>query len=53
MLNFIHLSATGLTEIAESTNLKGCPLTFVYIVYVDLVIVMTLSMVLTALGYNM
>ena len=29
----IHLSATGVAEIAESTNLKGCPHTFVYIVY--------------------
>ena len=34
MLHFIHLSATGVAEIAESTNLKGCPHTFVYTVYV-------------------
>jgi hypothetical protein len=34
VLDFIHLSATGVAEIAESTNLKGCPHTFVYIVYV-------------------
>ena len=33
MLEFIHLSATGVAEIAESTNLKGGPHTFVYIVY--------------------
>ena len=31
VLNFIHLSATGLVEITESTNLKQCPHTFVYI----------------------
>ena len=35
MLDFIYLSATGVAEIAESTHLKGCPHTFVYIVYVD------------------
>ena len=29
VLNFIHLSATGVAEIAESANLKGCPHTFV------------------------
>jgi hypothetical protein len=34
VLNFIHLSATGVAEIAKSTNMKGCPHTFVYIVYV-------------------
>ena len=33
---FIHLSAMGVAEIAESTNLKGCPHTFVYIVYNNL-----------------
>ena len=33
LLDFIHLSATGVTEIAKSTNLKVCPHTFVYIVY--------------------
>ena len=33
MLDVIHLSSTGVAEIAESTNLKGCPHTFVYIVY--------------------
>ena len=32
-LNFIHLSAAGVAEIAKSTNLNGCPHTFVYIVY--------------------
>ena len=32
MLDFIHLSATGVPEIAELTSLKGCPHTFVYIV---------------------
>ena len=35
MLDFIHLSATGVAEIAKSTNLKGCPHSFVYIVYVN------------------
>ena len=34
MLEFIHLSASGVAEIADSTNLKGCPHTFVYIVCV-------------------
>jgi hypothetical protein len=34
VLNFTHLSATGVAEIAEPTNLKGCPHTFVYIVSV-------------------
>ena len=29
----MHLSATGVAEIAKSTNLKRCPHTFVYIVY--------------------
>ena len=33
MLDCIHLSATGMTEIAESTNWKRCPHNFVYIVY--------------------
>ena len=28
MLDFIHLSATGVAEIAESTNLNWCPDTF-------------------------
>ena len=32
VLDFIHLSATGVAEIAKSTNLKGCSHTFVYIV---------------------
>ena len=35
LLDFIHLSATGVAEIAESTHLKGCPYTFVYIVYIS------------------
>ena len=30
VLNFIHLSAMGVAQIAESTNLKGCPHTFVF-----------------------
>jgi hypothetical protein len=30
---FIHMSATGVDETAKSTNLKGSPPTFVYIVY--------------------
>uniref|UniRef100_A0A673XCA6 Uncharacterized protein n=1 Tax=Salmo trutta TaxID=8032 RepID=A0A673XCA6_SALTR len=33
VLDFIHLSATDVAEKVESTNLKGCPHTFVYIVY--------------------
>ena len=33
MLDFIHLSATGVAKIAESPNLKGCPHTFEYMVY--------------------
>ena len=33
VLDLIHLSATGVAEIAKSTHLKGCPHTFVYIVY--------------------
>uniref|UniRef100_A0A4W5KB60 Endonuclease III-like protein 1 n=1 Tax=Hucho hucho TaxID=62062 RepID=A0A4W5KB60_9TELE len=33
VLDFIHLSATGVVEIAKSTNLKWCPYTFVYVVY--------------------
>ena len=28
-LDFIHLSATGVAEIAKSTHLKGCPHTLV------------------------
>ena len=34
VFDFIHLSATGVAEIAESTNLKACPDTFVYTVSV-------------------
>ena len=30
---FIHMSATAVDETAKSTNLKGSPPTFVYIVY--------------------
>ena len=33
MLDFIHLPATGVAEIAESTNLKECPHIFVYSVW--------------------
>ena len=33
VLDFTPLSATGVAEIAESTNLKGCPHTFVSIAY--------------------
>ena len=33
MLDFKHLSATGVAEIAEPINLKGCPHTFVHVVY--------------------
>ena len=36
MLDFIHLSTTGVAEIAKSTNLMGCPHTFVYVVYIML-----------------
>jgi hypothetical protein len=32
VLDVIHLSATGVVEIAESTHLKWCPHTFAYIV---------------------
>jgi hypothetical protein len=31
LIFFIHLSATGVAEIVESTNLKGCPHAFVCI----------------------
>jgi hypothetical protein len=34
VLDFIHLSATGVAEMAISTHFNGCPHTFVYIVYV-------------------
>ena len=34
VLDFIHLSATGVAEIAESTNLKVRPHTFVFKVYI-------------------
>ena len=34
VLDFIHLSAVGVSEKAESTNVKGCPHTFVYLVYI-------------------
>ena len=33
MLDVIHLSTTGVAEIAVSTHLIGCPNTFVYVVY--------------------
>jgi hypothetical protein len=33
VLDFIHLSASGLAELAKSTNLKGCPHTFLCILY--------------------
>jgi hypothetical protein len=32
VLDFIHLSATGVAEVTKSTNLKGCPYAFIYIV---------------------
>ncbi|KAK6318221.1 hypothetical protein J4Q44_G00115120 [Coregonus suidteri] len=35
VLDVIHLSATGVAEIAQSTNLKGCPYTFGHVVYND------------------
>ena len=31
--DYIHLLAIGVAEIATSTHLKGCPHTFVYVVY--------------------
>ena len=34
VLYFIHLSATNVAEIAESTILKGCPHTFGHVVYI-------------------
>ena len=40
VLDFIHLSATGVAEIAKCTNLKGCPHNFVHIVYLYLTSVM-------------
>jgi hypothetical protein len=33
VLDFRNLSVTGVAEIADSTHLKRCPHTFVYIVY--------------------
>jgi hypothetical protein len=33
VLEFIHVSAKGVAEIAKSTNLKVCPHTFVHVVY--------------------
>ena len=38
MLDFIHLSAMGMAEIADSTNLKECPHTFGHVVYIYLYI---------------
>ena len=35
----LYLSAMGVAEIAKSTNLKGCPHTFVCIVYILVVLV--------------
>ena len=35
-LIFTHLSAMRVTEIAASTNLKGCPHTFGHVVYFSL-----------------
>ena len=32
MLDFIHLSAMGVAEIADSINQKGCPHTFGHVV---------------------
>jgi len=34
VLDFIHLSAMGVAEIAESTNYKGCLHTFGHVIYV-------------------
>ena len=31
---FIHLSAAGVTDVAESTNFNRCPTMFVYIGYI-------------------
>ena len=36
LLDFIHLSATVVAEIAESTNLKGSQHTFGHIVYLKI-----------------
>ena len=33
---FLHLSTTGVAEIAESTHLKECPHTIAYIVYITI-----------------
>jgi hypothetical protein len=35
VLDFIHLSATGVAEIAECTDLKWCPHTFGDVVYIQ------------------
>jgi hypothetical protein len=34
VLDVIQLSATGVAEIAKSTNLKGCPPTYGHVLYV-------------------
>ena len=34
VLDFIHLLAMGMDELAESTNLKSCPHAFSHVVYV-------------------
>ena len=34
MLDFIHLLAMGVAEMAESTIQKGCPHTFGHVVYI-------------------
>jgi hypothetical protein len=44
VIDVIHLSAMGVAEIAESTNLKGGPHPFVYIVYLPDFIAFTCHM---------
>jgi hypothetical protein len=41
VLEFIHLPAMGVAEIAGSTHLKGCTHTFVYLVYIVLNCILT------------
>ena len=43
-LDFVHLSSKGVAKIAESTNLKGCPHTFVYVVNLCVYIYIFLAM---------
>jgi hypothetical protein len=46
VFDFIHLSATGVAEIAKYTNLKGCHTYSVYIVYLNVDIVLPTTVLL-------